>query len=164
MVEIHRQGPGWQLVAEQLLPAPLSGVFSFFSQPEGLDEITPPWLSFQIEQATSPGRGARFDYRLRWRGLPLSWKSEITRWDPPHCFADTQLSGPYRSWVHTHSFESHPHGTFCRDEVLYEVPGGKWIHRLLVENDLRQIFEYRQQKLQEIFSSPLMTINGEATS
>ena len=48
--------------------------------------------------------GTLIDYRLRFRGFPLRWRSEITAWDPPHRFADAQVKGPYRQWIHEHSF------------------------------------------------------------
>jgi hypothetical protein len=32
--------------------------------------------------------GARIRYRLRLRGIPISWESEITAWEPSHRFVD----------------------------------------------------------------------------
>ena len=51
-------------------------------------------------------RGAQISYRLRLRGLPLRWRSEITAWEPPHRFVDEHAAGPYRSWVHERRFEA----------------------------------------------------------
>lgn len=60
--------------------------------------LTPPWLRFSI---LTPGpiqmkQGALIDYRLRPRGIPIRWQSEITAWEPPHRFVDEQRRGPYR--------------------------------------------------------------------
>lgn len=65
------------------LPQPIGEVFAFFSNPRNLERITPPWLSFHVMSA-EPQRiqqGSLIDYRLRVRGLPLRWRSEIRLWD-----------------------------------------------------------------------------------
>ncbi len=63
--------------------------------------------------------GARIGYQLRIRGVPIRWESEITAWEPPDCFVDEQRSGPYRQWIHEHSF--HGNWSKCRHwNRLYE--------------------------------------------
>jgi ligand-binding SRPBCC domain-containing protein len=93
------------------------------------------------------------DYRLRLRGLPLRWRSEITLWEPPVRFADVQRRGPYRTWEHTHTFEEEAGGTMVRDQVLYQLPGPDLLTRavnaLLVEPDTRRIFVFRHAALEE---------------
>lgn len=149
--------------SEITVPRPRREVFAFFADAANLERITPPWLSFEIADPTPivMRAGARIDYRLRVRGLPMRWRSEITLWEPPHRFVDTQLRGPYRQWIHEHSFEEVPlepgaggHATLCRDRVDYAVPGGPLaplIHRLFVRRDVEAIFAYRTKRLREIF-------------
>jgi ligand-binding SRPBCC domain-containing protein len=96
-------------------------------------------------------KGARIQYRLRLHGIPLHWHSEITAWEPPLRFVDTQIRGPYRSWVHEHRFECLDGGTLMRDRVTYEVSGGALIHRFLVAPDLERIFQFRKSRLNSIF-------------
>ena len=43
--------------------------------------------------------GAVIDYKLRVRGFPIRWRSEITEWEPPYHFVDEQIRGPYRLWI-----------------------------------------------------------------
>jgi ligand-binding SRPBCC domain-containing protein len=134
------------------LARPVDEVFAFFADAQNLQTLTPPWLRFKI---LTPGsiemaRGTRIDYRLRLHGLPLSWTSEITAWDPPRRFVDEQVRGPYRIWVHEHTFEERRGGTVVRDDVRYAVPGGALIDRLFVRPDLRKIFRYRHWRLREI--------------
>ena len=126
---------------------PIEEVFDFFSDPRNLEQITPPWLRFRVlDDAAEPLReGSELRYRLKVRGFPLSWRSLISRWDPPHCFVDEQLQGPYSRWVHTHSFEGRGEGTVVRDSVEYAVPGGSLVDRLFVRPDLERIFDYRVQ-------------------
>ncbi len=95
--------------------------------------------------------GALIDYRLRLRGLPIRWQSEISDWDPPHRFVDEQRRGPYQLWHHTHEFAEVDGGTAVRDIVRYRVPGGVLADVLFVRRDLRKIFGYRQEKLAALF-------------
>lgn len=136
-----------------LLRHPREQVFEFFSRAENLDLLTPAWLHFNI--LTPPpiemGLGTRISYRIRIRGMPVRWVSEITEWSPPHVFEDTQIRGPYRKWVHRHVFEDTPEGTLARDDVSYSVPDGALVNRILVSGELRRIFDYRRAKMLEMF-------------
>lgn len=137
------------------LHSPLDEVFAFFADARNLEQLTPPWLRFHILTPT-PVRmeeGTRVDYRIRLHGFPIRWRSEIVVWEPPDRFVDRQLRGPYRTWIHEHSFEAHGDRTLVTDRVDYEVPGGELVRRFLVEPDLRRIFDYRHQRLVDRFGS-----------
>jgi len=73
--------------------------------------------------------GTLIDYRLRVHGLPLRWQSEITVWEPQRRFVDEQRRGPYRLWLHEHTFELRDGGTLCRDHVRYAVAFDILVHR-----------------------------------
>jgi ligand-binding SRPBCC domain-containing protein len=143
-----------QLIREQWIGKPLEQVFAFFSRPENLQEITPPWLSFQIVSAERElHTGSLIEYRLKVHGLPMRWKSEISEWDPPHRFVDTQLKGPYALWRHQHTFVEENGGTRIRDQVDYALPFGvigEVVHTLMVRRDVESIFAYRQKRLLEL--------------
>ena len=98
-------------------------------------------------------QGLKIDYKLRLRGLPVRWQSEITRWEPPALFVDEQRRGPYRLWVHEHRFREENGMTLAEDLVRYAVPGGWLVDRLFVRRDLRKIFDYRHSQLREAFGA-----------
>lgn len=133
----------------QWLPAPLSQVFPFFSDPANLDAITPPWLQFKIltKMPLEMKTGAVIDYRLRVHGIPIRWRAEILEWTPPHRFVDLQARGPYRLWRHTHTFAERNGGTQCEDFVRYRPPGGAVADWLLVRRDIKRIFAWRRDEL-----------------
>jgi hypothetical protein len=137
---------------EQWLPLPTQDVFDFFADAFNLELLTPPWLQFRVitPAPIALQQGTVIDYRLRLRGIPVRWESQVTVWEPPYRFVDEQLRGPYRRWVHHHTFVESDGGTLARDHVDYAVPGGVLVRKLLVERDLRKIFQYRQQKLREV--------------
>ena len=134
---------------ELWLPAARETVFSFFADAHNLQAITPPWLNFQI-LTPPPIRmypGARIDYRLRIRCVALTWQTEITAWEPAVRFVDEQRRGPYRRWIHTHTFVDQDGGTLCQDHIEYAVPGGRLVNRLMVYREVKKIFEYRATAL-----------------
>lgn len=139
--------------AELWLPKTPEAIFPFFADAHNLEVLTPPWLRFEVltPEPIEIGQGTRIDYRLRFRGFPLRWQSEITVWEPPHRFVDEQRRGPYREWIHEHTFELQDGGTLTRDVVQYAVPGGAIVDRLVVRRDVERIFQFRQQKLHELF-------------
>ncbi len=144
------------LTTELWLPRPIGEVFDFFSDAHNLDVLTPPWLHFRIltPRPIAMGAGTIIEYRLRWRGLTLSWRTEVPVWQPPYRFVDRQVRGPYRQWVHEHTFEERDGGTLMRDTVDFAVPGGliePALARLIVAPDVRRIFAYRRQKMRERF-------------
>ena len=139
------------------VPQPIDKVFYFFADVRNLDRLTPKWLKFYSETAdkTEIKEGAHRTHRLKVRGIPIRWVSEIIEWDPPYGFVDEQRKGPYRFWRHEHTFEEERGGTLCADAVKYSVTGGELVNRFLVAPDLKRVFDYRQDSLRRIFSQPL---------
>ncbi len=137
------------------LPKPREEVFAFFSAPANLDAITPPWLNFRTVTAgpIEMRQGALIDYKLRIRGIPVRWRTKITAWEPPVRFVDEQTRGPYRLWIHEHTFEETNGGTLMRDRVRYAVPFDFVAHPLLVRRDVERIFAYRTACLQRRFDA-----------
>lgn len=146
----------YTLSVEQWVPRPIDEVFSFFSDAFNLQIITPPWMHFQILTPAPIDMqvGRLIDYKLRVRGVPMRWQSEITAWEPPHRFVDEQRRGPYRLWIHEHSFSEERGGTLIRDRVEYAVPGGGLVRRLFVAPQLEAIFNYRKEKIAQILGTP----------
>ncbi len=140
--------------SELWLPLPPEELFSFFADAANLDAITPPWLHFHI--VTPPPIamhvGALIDYRLRVHGIPLRWRTRINEWQPPHRFVDEQIRGPYRQWIHEHTFAARDGGTLARDVVRYAVPFDFIAHGWFVRPDVEQIFQYRADALRNRFA------------
>ncbi len=139
---------------ELWLPLPPEDLFPFFADATNLDAITPPWLNFRIVTSgpVVMRAGALIDYRLRVRGLPLRWRTRINVWEPPHRFEDEQLRGPYRQWIHEHTFEARDGGTLARDHVRYSTPFDWLVHGWLVRPDIERIFRYRSAALKQRFA------------
>jgi ligand-binding SRPBCC domain-containing protein len=141
---------------QAFIPAPLEEVFQFFADARNLEQITPPWLHFRVltPEPIEMKPGTRIRYRLRIAGVPVRWDTCIASWQPGKSFVDRQERGPYRRWVHTHGFESIADGVLMEDEVRYALPFGllgRLAHALWVRSALAQIFDYRFERIREIF-------------
>jgi ligand-binding SRPBCC domain-containing protein len=146
----------YRLLHEQLVRRPLEEVFEFFARAENLETLTPEWLNFKIDtiKPEPVQKGTLINYKLRVRGLPLRWTSEIQEWNPPTSFVDLQTRGPYKLWHHTHRFIAEGNNTRIIDEVLYALPFGplgRIAHALMVKSDVEKIFNYRELKIRELF-------------
>lgn len=145
------------LTREHWLPRPVEEIFAFFSRPENLQAITPPWLDFRIVQTPELlTKGSLIRYRLRLHWIPIWWTTVIAGWDPPYRFVDRQLSGPYRLWNHEHEFVPDRRGTTLRDRVTYALPFGfvgEIAQRAVVKADLQRIFDFRADTMRRLFQA-----------
>lgn len=146
-----------KLTRELTLDLPIAQVFDFFADAGNLERITPPELNFNIitPRPIDIKQGTLIDYKLKMRGIPMKWRTEISVWEPPFRFVDQQLRGPYSQWIHTHTFtEISPSQTLMEDEVRYRLPFEPLgdIAHFFVKSELAYIFDYRQKVVAEMLA------------
>lgn len=139
----------------QVIDRPIDETFEFFADAGNLERITPPELHFRIvtPQPIDVRKGTLIDYNLRLHGLPMTWKTLISEWEPPFSFVDEALKSPYSQWIHRHTFLEIEEGrTEIKDQVRYRLPFeplgelGHW----LVRRELEYIFDFRTDAVEEI--------------
>ena len=146
------------LTRKLTLDLPRTKVFDFFADAGNLERITPPELNFHIitPQPIDIKQNALIDYRLKLRGLPLTWRTIISLWNPPEEFVDEALKSPYKQWIHRHTFtELAANKTLIEDEVRYRLPlepAGDLAH-WFVRRELAYIFDFRQRAVGEILGA-----------
>ena len=133
-------------------------VWAFLATPLNLDELTPPDLEFRIlsDLPDTMYNGLMITYEI---GIPLfgthRWLTEIKHINEGISFVDEQRVGPYKLWYHQHFIE--PVGkkmTRMIDRVTYLLPFGPLgtlVHKVKVKHMLEEIFDYRTQRLYELF-------------
>lgn len=143
------------LIRSLTLDLPRKEVFDFFADARNLERITPPELNFHITtpQPFEMKQGTLLDYKLKLRGIPVRWRTEISIWNPPHSFTDRALKSPYKQWIHRHTFtELGENKTLIEDEVKYRLPlapVGNLAH-WIIRRELNYIFDFRQKAVAEI--------------
>jgi ligand-binding SRPBCC domain-containing protein len=84
--------------------APLNAVAAFHQDSRVLRLLTPPPVFVQMHRFEPLLEGSVADFTL-WLGLlPIHWVADHSSVDPLSGFTDTQVRGPFASWVHRHSF------------------------------------------------------------
>lgn len=147
-----------KLEREMIVSASAEKVWNFLATPLNLDRLTPPELSFQIlgrvPEQMHNGLLISYEIGIPWFGH-WKWLTEIKHIVPGRSFVDEQRLGPYRFWYHYHAIEPLDDGrTRMHDQVHYRLPMGplgEVVHLLSVKKMLQHIFDYRAEKLQEIF-------------
>jgi ligand-binding SRPBCC domain-containing protein len=141
----------------QFVPADLDVVWNFFSSPANLSKITPPEMGFLITSPQQPEMypGMFITYKVSPAlGVKLNWVTEITQVDHRKFFIDEQRQGPYSIWHHEHHFKEVDGGVEMRDILFYKVPLGilgKFADLVFVGNKVREIFRFREKKIEELF-------------
>ncbi|MEJ2197171.1 MAG: SRPBCC family protein [Desulfuromonadales bacterium] len=133
-------------------------VWAFLATPLNLNELTPPDLEFRIlsDLPDKMYNGLMITYEI---AIPLfgthRWLTEIKHINEGVSFVDEQRVGPYKLWYHQHFIE--PVGeemTRMIDRVTYLLPFGllgRLVHKVKVKHMLEEIFDYRTQRLYELF-------------
>ena len=148
----------YRIETEINLDQPIDRVFAFFADAGNLEAITPPELKFRIltPRPIEMRVGALIEYRLSLYGIPFSWLTEISVWEPGVRFVDRQIRGPFRVWHHEHRFTSlGPTRTAIHDTVTYVLPLeplGRVAHGL-VRQSLDRIFDYRTERVPELIGA-----------
>jgi ligand-binding SRPBCC domain-containing protein len=118
---------------KQSVSRPLDQVFAFF-----------------FRRAESGGSDAAM------AGIPVYWRTEILRSEPPFRFVDVGRKGPHRLWHHTHRFDVVDGGTLLNNTVRYRLPFGilgRLVNTLKMRRDVDKIFDYRSQRSGELFAT-----------
>jgi ligand-binding SRPBCC domain-containing protein len=158
---------------EQWVPAGIGRVFLFFANPQNLPRIMPPVTEtklIEVKLVSPPdaakrngeglaGAGSEIvtSFRL-FRLFPIyrKWTARIVEFEWDHHFADLQVKGPFKKFVHRHELKTEIRngieGTIVRDAVEYDAGFG-FLGRIaekFIARQLEQTFKYRQQALEKL--------------
>ncbi|WP_139854911.1 SRPBCC family protein [Aequorivita sinensis] len=147
------------LQAKQKLPITIDEAWAFLSNPKNLKVITPDYMGFDILSGSEKPMfaGQIIEYIVTpILGIKTKWVTEITHVVDREYFVDEQRFGPYSLWHHKHFIKEIDGGIEMEDLLHYKLPFGilgQLVHPLLVKPKLIEIFEYRKNKLHELFGT-----------
>ncbi len=149
----------FRLHKKQKLPISIDDAWHFLSSPENLKTITPDYMGFNIisgaDRPMFPGQIIQYIVTPL-MGIKTKWVTEITHVVDKHYFVDEQRFGPYALWHHKHFIKAIDGGVEMEDIIDYKLPLGfigKLVQPFLVKPKLEEIFNYRAQKLEELFGT-----------
>lgn len=130
------------------LPFSAEAVFRWHTLPGAMERLTPPWEDVRVESREG-GIADEGRIRLGVRQGPkrFTWELRHTAYEEGRLFRDEQVSGPFRSWRHSHRFVPLD-DTRCRleDEVEWAMPLGG-VTDAFVTRSLERLFDFRHRRL-----------------
>lgn len=147
----------YTLHTKQKLPISLDQAWEFLANPRNLKIITPDYMGFKTLSGDERDMfaGQIIQYIVTpVLGIPMKWVTEITHVVDKNYFVDEQRFGPYALWHHKHFLKEIPGGVEMEDIVDYKIPMGilgQMMQPFLVKPKLEEIFNYRREKLIELF-------------
>ena len=146
------------LTQVQMIPTSLQEAWNFFSDPKNLSKLTPADMEFKIiseHHGEKMYAGQLIEYKVKpLFGIAVYWMTEITHLEDLKFFVDEQRYGPYSMWHHQHHFREVGDGVEMTDIVHYKIPYwflGEIANLVVVKKKLHSIFEYRKERVRDIF-------------
>lgn len=151
----------YTIKTKQFLRANIDTVWKFMSSPKNLAKITPSYMGFHIltdeEDIKTAYSGQIIEYTVSpVLGIKMYWLTEITHLVEKKYFVDEQRFGPYSFWHHQHFIKEVEGGVEMIDIVHYKLPFGilgRIANALFVKKQLSEIFNYRYEKLEELYNN-----------
>lgn len=141
-----------QLEVTATVPLPIGAVWKAHENVRLLERIYPPYPATHLKESNIICQvGVRFTLQLEW--IPgifyQDWRVEIVRWEPPTCFVDTQIEGPFQAWEHTHRFVPlSSQETRLIDSVKFTF--NPLLDEPLISPGLWAMFQFRTHNLRQI--------------
>lgn len=148
----------YSLQRKQIVNASLQTVWDFFSAPNNLEKITPKSMAFDVisKDVQPMYAGQIIEYKVTpLLGIKLYWMTEIMHVEPLTFFVDEQRFGPFSFWHHQHHFKQVANGVEMTDILHYKIPFwfiGDIANAIMVKKKIKEIFDFREQKVNELFS------------
>ncbi len=134
----------------ETVPLPVEAVWKAHENVQLLERIAPPFPSVRLKESSIVcASGTQFTVRVEVLGVGVDWRAKIVHWDPPYCFIDEQVSGPFRLWEHTHHFMPiTSESTRIVDAVKFEL--NPLVDGTLIRLGLETVFKLRMQNLKQV--------------
>ena len=133
---------------ESLIAATPERVFGFHERRDAFALLTPWWSGARVVRPAASLRPGERALLVLGRGpLSMEWEAVHEVYEPPRCFVESQVRGPFRSWRHRHLVLPEGDGARLRDELEYTLPGGSLAPVLdrVMRAFLRILFAYRHR-------------------
>lgn len=143
---------------ESLIQATAAELYRYHTSPGALARLTPPWETIRVEEVDDGvEEGSIRTLHIGPGPLAVRWVAHHENFEQDRQFCDRQVQGPFRSWLHTHSFLDGEPGCLLRDEIEYSAPLGLplgWLFNKKLEPCFRYRHRQTARDLERIRSYP----------
>lgn len=143
-----------QFKAQVAVACPHEQVFEFLIRPANALMISPPETALNyVDVPEVLELGSRLEFDLGGFGPPQRIMHEVTAFESPRLFEESQVSGPLQKWVHQHIIEPHEDGAQLTDLIEFEPPGGMIGFLVTADRILESLktgFEHRHQEMKKM--------------
>ena len=128
-------------------------LFAWHERPGALERLIPPWDPLRVIRKDGHIQvGARVDLLMKAGPFPVPWRARHTGYEQNTYFQDVQERGPFRKFIHTHSFRAESAGhSSLNDSIDFELPLGRMgdLFAGFIDKQLNQTFKYRHHLVAE---------------
>ncbi|MFP2911650.1 TIGR01777 family oxidoreductase [Pyxidicoccus sp. 3LFB2] len=143
--------------ARSQMPVSTSELFTWHTREGAFERLSPPWERVEVLERTGDGirEGARATVRLKVGPISQRWVAEHDVYVEGSHFQDTQVSGPFSKWVHTHRMLPDPASatsSILQDAIEYVLPVGPLGSAFgngFTRTKLSRMFAYRHRVTRE---------------
>lgn len=140
------------------MDCPIEKAFAFHTDTHNLQQISPSSVKVEVKKIELPLKlNSEIEVSVTQYGFFKShWKLKIAQYNANEIIADLQLKGPFKYWLHRHSFDVQAGKTIMTDRVDYKLPLGflgNIAYHLFVKRIIENMFEFRHKKTKEILEN-----------
>jgi uncharacterized protein (TIGR01777 family) len=130
------------------LSSNVEDVFEYHRREGALERLIPPWSSLRVIKKDIDLKDASIVIlRLNVGPIGIRWIAQHSGYIQNRQFQDKMIKGPFRYWLHTHSFVPNEHDNcIMEDRIDYSLPfgiAGIDLFNNIVRKNLSQLFYYR---------------------
>ncbi|HEX6672169.1 MAG TPA: TIGR01777 family oxidoreductase [Nitrososphaeraceae archaeon] len=139
-------------VRRSLIPCNINTLFDYHTRNGALERLVPPWSGLEIIDHTG---GINNDdnsiFRIKLGPITFKWVAKHFGYIHNLQFQDKMIKGPFKKWIHTHSFiPQDQNQCIIEDKIDYMPRFGKIGSKIIqkrIQNYLNQLFIYRERIL-----------------
>ncbi|MGZ8887809.1 MAG: TIGR01777 family oxidoreductase [Nitrososphaeraceae archaeon] len=139
-------------VRRSLIPCNIHNLFDYHTRNGALERLVPPWSGLEIIDHTGGiNNGDNSIFRIKLGPITFKWVAKHFGYIHNRQFQDKMIKGPFKKWVHTHSFiPQGPNQCIIEDKIDYMPRFGKIGSKIIqkrIQHYLNQLFLYRSRIL-----------------
>lgn len=129
------------------MPVDARTLYEWHMTDGAFERLVPPFENVRLKNKDFELKdGSKALLGIKAGPIELSWLAEHSEFVDGEKFVDTQVSGPFAYWKHSHEFIDKNGHAILKDKIEYELPLGApttFTMSCLVEEKLNKVFNYR---------------------